>query len=120
MRSADMAIRRPRAVTLPRSAYAAPDGPLVPDHLAQLPTAPGRCHSPETVVLNCRGAVDIVCTDCAMIELGENWANFKARTNAGTPKKKFYDALDRLQSQPDPDFARQQRWAREYLNRNRV
>lgn len=109
--------RKPRRARVPQAAYAAPEVPLVPDYLAGLPKAPGRCYSPDTVQLNCRGAVGIVCTDCALVELGEGWVNLKARTNAGTPKGKFYATLDREQARPDPEFARQQRWAREYLAR---
>lgn len=112
-----MAVRRPRKVQLPETAYTDSDEPLVPDYLAELETIAGRCYSPDVVVMNCRGGPGLVCTDCAMAELDERWSLFKARTNAGIPKAKYYRDLDNAQSRPDPEFARQQRWARDYLKR---
>lgn len=112
-----MAIRRPRKIQLPETAYTAPDAPLVPEHLAGLETVPGRCYSADVVQLSCPAMAGVMCSDCALAELGESWSNLKTRTNAAIPKVKYYRDLDRAQSGPDPDFVRQQRWAREYLKR---
>lgn len=99
-------IRRGGVAPLPTSAYVDPEPWVIPPAVADLETVPGRCFSSAVVTQCPQPAPGIVCTDCAMAELGEHWSNFKARTNSGTPKGVFYARLDREQSQPDPDFAR--------------
>lgn len=83
------------------------DGDLViPEHLSGLERLPGRCFTREVVTQCGQSSPGTVCTACAMVELGENWANFKARTSSGTPKGIFYRRLDAEQARPDPDFVR--------------
>lgn len=102
-----MAIRRPRRVQLPQSAYVAPDEPLVPDYLDDLERAPGRCYSAEPVEFGCPDVPGIICTRCALVELGETLMHLQIRTNAGIPKDKYYRDLDRAYTEPDPEFRRQ-------------
>lgn len=107
-----MAVRRPARVELPESAYAPPPLLPVPDCLAGLVESTWSCYSRETVAFCGSPGPGVVCASCAMVELGEDWVNFKARTNMGIPKAKFYRDLERAQGQPDPEFARSQAYAR--------
>lgn len=101
-----MSVRRPARVTLPDSAYADMTGLSVPVSLQNLEPVPGRCFSTETYVQCPQGGGMVVCTECALVELGESWTNFKSRTNAAIPKAKFYRDLDAAQAAPDPHFRR--------------
>lgn len=114
-----VAVRRPRKVALPESAYMDLDAFEIPASVVDLEMVPGRCFSHQDVVRCPQSASNVVCMNCAMVELGERWPDFKARTNAGVPKVKWYRDLDRAQAEPDPEFARQQRRSREYLARVR-
>lgn len=83
------------------------DGPLViPDALVGLDLIGGQCFSRLSVVQCPQSAPGSMCRDCAMVELGENWENFKARTSSGVPKGIFYRRLNAEQERPDPDFVR--------------
>lgn len=101
-----MQVRRPARVALPDSAYADMAGLSVPESLADLEVLPGRCFSTESVTQCPQAAGNVVCGECAMVELGESWTNFKSRTNSATPKAKFYRDLDAAQAGPDPHFRR--------------
>lgn len=101
-----MAVRRPSRVALPESAFVDPEALYVPESVADLESVPGRCYSAESVAFCPLGAAATVCLDCALVELGEDWTNFKTRTNAAIPKDKFYRDLDRAQGEPDPHFRR--------------
>lgn len=82
----------------------------VPSHLADLEEVPGACFS-RAVVVQCGSPGEgIECTLCMMAALGEKWDLFKARTNSGIPKGKFYRDLDREQGEPDPAFRRAWKW----------
>jgi hypothetical protein len=100
-------IRRPKRVQLAESAYVAPAVDLVPDYLSDLETVPGRCYSPDVVELNCPGVPGIICTKCALSELGETLTHLQIRTHYGTPKAVYYRNLDRAYAEPDPEFRRQ-------------
>lgn len=102
-----MAVRRPRRVQLPESAYVDFEVQLVPGHLAELEQVPGRCYSAESVEFDCPGTAGVICTRCALAELGETLMHLQIRTNQGIPKDKYYRDLDRAYAEPDPEFKRQ-------------
>lgn len=102
--------------SLPSAAYVDVDDFTIPPHLADLDVIDGRCYSPQSAVQCPQSEPGIQCQDCAMGELGERWDLFKARTNSGTPKGKFYRDLDEAQARPDAQFARAQAWWRERVN----
>lgn len=113
-----MPLRRPPRITsLPATAYAETDPLVIPDCVADLDVVDGQCFSRESVALCDSPASGVVCTDCALAELGESWSNLKARTNAGIPKAKFYRDLGVAQARYDPEFARAQRWAKRRTER---
>ncbi len=73
--------------------------------------ANGWCHSREPVVQCGSPVPGVVCSSCAMVELGEHWEDFKARTNAGLTVAAYQRKLAGEQRNPDPVFARARAWA---------
>lgn len=105
-------IRAPKRVILAESAYVSPPPIPVPEYLADLVESSWACYSRAAVVFCGSPGPGIVCTGCAMAELGEEWTNFKARTNAGLTRAAYDRKLEAEQRDPDPVFARSQAWAR--------
>lgn len=70
---------------------------------------PAACTYPLDVVVCESPGPGRLCRNCSLLELGERGENLSARTNAGTPKGKFYKELTEAQARPDPEFARVRR-----------
>lgn len=105
-------IRTPKRVILDESAYVPPAPIPVPVYLADLVESSWVCYSAAPVAFCGSPGPGVVCTGCAMVELGEEWTNFKARTNAGITRAAYERRLAAEQRDPDPVFRRAQAWAR--------
>lgn len=105
-------MRRPARVALPVSAYVDMTDLSVPVSLSDCEVVPGHCHSRQTVARCEQAGASDLCLDCSLAEIGESYELLAARTNAGTPKAKFYRDLNRVQSVPDPEYRRMMEWKR--------
>lgn len=104
-----MAIRRPKRVNVPQSAYTALAEPPLPDYLRELESVPGRCYSPAAVVFCRSPAPGVVCRDCSVAELGEFWEDLVTRCNAGLTKSQYERKQSRQDDAVVPRQSRQDR-----------